>query len=241
MSKKAPFPPGMTFKPARSLTKPLKEALKSLAFKYTKLGAPTYPYNLEPIQLALLINEIERLKSTNGNILEIGVARGMTTRFLCQHIRQQKIEHTLRLYAIDTFSSFTQSDLDFEVSKRGKDSSEMKGFAYNDYDIWAKHFSEYPFLEAIKADCSTLDYSIFSPIKLALLDVDLYLPTKNTLPKLYDSLAIGGAIVVDDVMDNATYDGAYQAFVEFCDVYDLAPKIIGNKCGVIYKLNSDAV
>ena len=45
----------------------------------------------------------------------------------------------------------------------------------------------------------------------------------------------GGVIFVDDVLDNTAYDGAYQAYMEFCNENKIQPKIIGNRCGVIYK------
>ncbi len=219
-----------------SLLKPVREAAKLFAFRHTKLGAPRYPYNnVEPIQLAALVNELERLKHVQGNIVEIGVARGMTTRFLCQHILNQKLEKTLTLYAVDTYGSFSQEDLAYEVSERGKSLFELRGFAYNDYEVWKRNFAEYPFVRAIKSDCSLVDYRKIAPIKLSFLDVDLYLSTKKTLPKLYEATVVGGAILVDDVLNNTTYDGAYQAYMEFCEEMAIEPKVIGNKCGVIYK------
>lgn len=221
-----------------NLIKSIQEATKSFAFKYTTLGVPTYRYNIEPIQLAALINEIERLKDVKGNIVEIGVARGLTTRLLCQHIVNQKLNSTLTLYAIDTFASFTEADLNYEVQKRGKILPELKAFAYNDFEVWKKNFQQYPFVQAIQSDCSVVDYSKIGPIKLAFLDVDLYLPTKKTLIKLYEALVDGGVILVDDVLANNKYDGAYQAYMEFCDEYKIEPLVIGNKCGLIYKNKS---
>lgn len=218
-----------------SLIKSLKETTKAFVFKHTKFAAPSYRYNIEPIQLTYLINEIEKFKDVKGSVIEIGVARGLTTRFLCEHIRKQKIEHTTTLYAIDTFDSFTQADLDFEVRERGKAMAELTAFGYNDFAVWSKNFADFPFVIPVKADCSTVDYNALSPIKLVFLDVDLYLPTKNTLPKLFDALISGGAIVCDDVLNDNVYDGAYQAYMEFCEERGFKPEIIGNKCGVIRK------
>ena len=135
-----------------NLFKSVKEAAKSFAFKYTNLAVPTYRYNIEPIQLAALINEIERLKDLKGNIVEIGVARGLTTRLLCQHIVNQKLGATLTLYAVDTFDSFTPEDLEYEVQKRGKLLPELKAFGYNDFDVWKKNFVQFPFVKAIQSD-----------------------------------------------------------------------------------------
>ena len=44
------------------LKKLIKEQLKKLLFKYTKIGAPFYSYNLDPLQLAEIINSLEQVK-----------------------------------------------------------------------------------------------------------------------------------------------------------------------------------
>jgi len=71
-------------------------------------------------------------------MVEIGVARGLTSRLLCQHIVNQKLESSLTLYAKDTFDSFTPEDLEYEVQKRGKLLPELKAFGYNDFEVWKK-------------------------------------------------------------------------------------------------------
>jgi O-methyltransferase len=210
------------------------EVAKKFAFRHTSFAGPRYSYCVEPIQLTTLINEIERLKPVRGCVVEIGVARGMTTRFLAEHFIRNKISDT-KIYAIDTFSSFTEDDLQHEVNVRGKSLTALKRFSYNDYEVWAKNFSEFPFVRPIKTDCAAYDYSVLKPIKLAFLDVDLYIPTKKTLPKLYENLVEGGVILIDDVLNNRTYDGAYQAYTEYCSEKNIVPTFIGNKCGVIRK------
>lgn len=217
------------------MLKPLTEIAKSFAFTHTKLGVPRYPYGLEPIQLATLVMELDRLGKVAGNLVEVGVARGMTTRFLAQHIQCQHLENSLLYYAIDTFDSFTDSDLKYEVERRGKPLLDLHTFSYNNFEIWKANFTAFPFVKAVKSDCSIFDYATIAPIKLSLLDVDLYLPTKRTLPKLYEATVGGGVILVDDVRSHVTYDGVYYAYMEFCAERGLAPKVIGNKCGVIYK------
>jgi hypothetical protein len=218
----------------QKLLKPLVGIAKKIAFKHTSIGAPTYAYNIEPIQLATLINELERLRTFSGCIVEIGVARGMTTRFIAQHLVDQKRLHET-VYAMDTFASFMELDLDYEVSHRGKSLSDLKGFEYNDFKAWSRNFKDHPFVMPIQTDCSVFDYRKLGPIKLAFLDVDLYLPIKTTLPILFDCLIPEGVILVDDVMPNMTYDGAYQAYMEFCGERAIQPVVIGNKCGIIRK------
>jgi hypothetical protein len=185
--------------------------------------------------MAAIINEIERLKDIQGNIVEIGVARGLTTRLICEHLILQQMHEKQTLFALDTFSSFTERDLQFEIEKRGKTRNELLGFAYNDYEIWKRNFLDFAFVKAIQTDCVDFDYRRISPIKLVFLDVDLYLPTTKTLPKVYEQLVKGGVILVDDVKNKTEWDGAYQAYIEFCQSIGISPKIIGNKCGLIYK------
>jgi len=216
------------------LPKPILAFLRRIAFRHLKMGGPKYDYNLEPIQLATIIFELERLKSIKGNILEIGVARGMATRFICEHILLNPSFDGL-LIAIDTFESFTEDDLSFEVNKRGKKLAELKEFDFNDFNVWSSYFKKFDFVRPIKSDCSIVEYEKLQPIKLTLLDVDLYIPTIKTLRKVYDNTIDGGVIIVDDVKDNVRYDGAYQAYMEFCAELNIEPKIVGNKCGLIYK------
>jgi hypothetical protein len=53
-----------------SLLKSLKETTKALVFKHTKFAAPSYRYNIEPIQLAYLINEIEKFTNSKAHIID---------------------------------------------------------------------------------------------------------------------------------------------------------------------------
>ena len=113
--------------------------------------------------------------------------------------------------------------LPMKSSKEGKAASELDKFRYNDYEVWKKNFTEFGFLKAIQADCSKFDFSTIAPIKLAFLDVDLYLPTRNALPNVYDQLLEGGVILVDDVTPNQHFDGSYQAYMEFVEKLGKSP------------------
>ena len=87
------------------MTNILKEYIKKFIFRHTNFAKPTYAYNVEPVQLTELIKSIDALASVKKNtIIEIGVARGMTTRFLAEHISLKN--YNLDYFCIDTFSSF---------------------------------------------------------------------------------------------------------------------------------------
>ncbi len=211
-----------------------KELVKKFVFRHTRFGAPTYPYNVDPIQLATVVNELERLRDTDGAIVEIGVARGMTTRFICEHLVQSD-QSGQRVFALDTFASFSSSDVQHEIESRGKRQEELRAFAYNDFEVWKKNFEQYPFVTAFQAGCSTFDYSRLGVIKLAFLDVDLYLPTKRALERIYPVLSNDGTILVDDVRRNSSWDGAEQAYREFCQEHGITPSMVGARCGMIRK------
>lgn len=125
----------------------LVEPLKRLVFKYTPFGAPNNPYNVDPIQLATIINELVRMQYTLGTVVEIGVARGMTTRFMAEHLVSLGINNQ-EIFAIDTFNAFVKNDIDYEVSRRDKNRNELTNFNYITYDKWRKNFSQYSICKA---------------------------------------------------------------------------------------------
>ena len=212
-----------------------KEFSKKIIFRFTNFANPKYDYNIEPAQLLELLTSIDNFESKTQKsiIVEVGVARGMTTRFLSGHISLKN--YNLDYFCIDTFSSFTNKDLNFEITKRGKAGKELLGFSYNDYTKWKNNFKKFNFIKPIQKDCSNFDFSTIAPINLCFLDVDLYLPTKNTLNKIWPHMAENSSIIVDDVADNNQWDGAYQAFMEFVNENKLNYYLVGNKCGVIKK------
>ena len=212
-----------------------KEFSKKIIFRFTNFANPKYDYNIEPAQLLELLTSIDNFasKTQKSIIVEVGVARGMTTRFLSEHISLKN--YNLDYFCIDTFSSFTNKDLNFEITKRGKAGKELLGFSYNDYTKCKNNFKKFNFIKPIQKDCSNFDFSTIAPINLCFLDVDLYLPTKNTLNKIWPHMAENSSIIVDDVADNNQWDGAYQAFMEFVNENKLNYYLVGNKCGVIKK------
>ena len=209
--------------------------IKLLIYRCFNIRSPNYPYMIEPSQLALLVNELDKLKDSESSVIEIGAFRGMTTRFLCEHITRQNLNN-ISYWAIDTFNSFTKEDVDFEVTERGKKRPSISsGFIVNDFEVFKKNFKHYPFLNVIKDNCTEVNFEVMKPIKLVFLDVDLYQPTIKVLRRIFSLLEEGGVIIVDDVMENNTWDGAYQAYMDFCKELNISPEIIGNKSGIIRK------
>jgi predicted O-methyltransferase YrrM len=211
----------------------LESIIKKLAFKYfRRLTAPKYPYLIEPIQISNIILSLEKLKNIKGSILEIGVARGMTSYLIAEHI-STKTNPKEKFYCIDTFESFTEEDIEFEVKNRKKDKNKLNAFNYNDYHIWKKNFEQFTFLSAIKSDVKKFDFSQVAPIKFCFLDVDLYQPTLVALENMEKHLHPEAIIMLDDIVDDNRWDGAFQAANEFVEKRNLILKRFGNKGGSI--------
>ena len=100
---------------------------------------------------------------------------------------------------------------------------------------FGKNFSSFPFVKAVKTDISEYSISEGEIVDIVLADVDLYLPTKSILEKFYNKLTPGGLILVDDVMTNSRWDGAHQAYYDFCKDNGIEPSVLGRKCAVIEK------
>jgi len=75
-------------------------------------------FGTNPDQLSWLVQAIHatRGNSPAGSIVEVGVARGMTSAFLLEHMKQTGDRRPY--VCIDTFSGFLEADVDHEVKMR---------------------------------------------------------------------------------------------------------------------------
>jgi O-methyltransferase len=193
-----------------------------------------YSYQFTPAQLCFLCSCIEQTRSLPGPIIEAGVSRGFTTIFLNKHLDTLGIERSY--LALDTFAGFLQTDVDYEVRKRGKPASfTWKGFNNNRREWFDRsmRLSGVNRVRSIECDVATAQYP--DEISFCLLDVDLYLPTKAALARIYPKMAKGGILVVDDCAnDGGVFDGAGLAQREFCQENGLTPVVVNGKLGVFY-------
>ena len=90
-------------------------------------------------------------------------------------------------------------------------------------------------VESIECDAAKFEFDRLGPIAFALLDVDLYLPMIDILPKLYRNLSAGGIILVDDCMRHELWDGALAAYEEFVAHTGIEHNIVLEKIGIIRK------
>lgn len=219
----------------------MKNFIKNLKGEFRYLPAlrkhfyPRYTYNFTAPQLCFLCHSLSETKQVKGSILEIGCARGETTIFLNNYLKNCGIDK--EYIAIDTFSGFVKEDIEYEQKFRGKSSS-YRSFRVNkkkwfDGTLQQNGISN---VISIQADINQYDLSRHYPISFALLDVDLYRPMKKSLPELYQALESGGIIIVDDCDENDDrWDGSDQAYKEFMEEIGQPIEIVYGKLGVIRK------
>jgi O-methyltransferase len=217
--------------------KPMKSLVRSIVYATPlfRYFAPRYRSTYVPAHLCRLIDLLNQTIDIPGSIIEVGCFTGETTIWLNRHMEDLQIKKPY--YALDTFGGFSDSDLAYEVTKRGKKLSEISGFTSNSKSRFDKTMRLNGFHEviSIQADAAKFDYSTVSPISFALVDLDLYLPMKSALKEVFSVLSSGGIMVVDDCDPNTHYDGAHQAFGEFVSSHNLTHRIDLSRLGVVVK------
>ncbi|MHA1547471.1 MAG: TylF/MycF/NovP-related O-methyltransferase [Alphaproteobacteria bacterium] len=186
-----------------------------------------------PAQMVFLAAEIKRASALEGTIIEAGCAYGGTTIFLAKYL--EELGSAQAYVAIDTFSGFLPEHTEYEISHRGKGRGLHGAFSTND-EIWFRRSltaAGITNVRVVQADASRFDYDSLSPVAFALLDIDLYLPVRDALPRIYAALGPDGTIVVDDCKPGGPWDGALQAYEEFCEANGLQQDIRHEKLGII--------
>jgi len=217
----------------------MKTALRQLLARTEVRGImsrvlPRYEYNFTPPQLIFLCDCLERTRDLPGTVVEIGCATGRTTIFLNKYL--ESVDIRKRYVCIDTFEGFTESDVQHEVQSRGKSD---RGYetSWKDWsnELFARTmtYNKLDSVEVVQADIGTYDCSGLGAPSFCLIDVDLYIPVKKSLEKIYGLMPKGAIIVVDDCSANHKYDGARQAYCEFVKQCGLPERYHLHKLGVI--------
>lgn len=216
----------------------LKSLMKDIVIRCDLLSAayllPSYNYNFQPAHLAFLCECIDRTRALPGPIVEVGCDAGWTTVFLNKHMDFSKIEKSY--FCIDTFSGFTPDDIRYERQRRGKDPTFPSGAFSRNKKEWfdrTMQINGIKRVRSIQGDVNRYDFEGIKDVSVCLIDVDLYLPVKAALEKVYGRMAAGGVLVVDDCAPDSPFDGALQAYREFVEAHRLPEKIILEKLGVI--------
>lgn len=204
-----------------------------------RLMAPSYPYKINPGQLAAMVGLIDATRSSGGAVAEIGVAQGDSSVFFLEHMATTGDARLLWLF--DTFEGFTRSSVEHEVKVRGKGkmADEYERFRYGDEKRFARNLREagYSNFRTVRGDASAFDWSTVGPLGAVLLDIDLYQPTIAILEVIWPRLVPGGGVVLDDCVAGSAWDGSLQAYEEFIGRHGLPFERVGYK-GAIVRKNS---
>lgn len=219
------------------LTRAVRTIIKDISLKASRNRElfRLYPYMFSPAQLIFVTDCIKSVGSVPGSFVEIGCAYGATTVFLNKFMSDSKELAERNYYAIDTFQSFVAEHADYEIQNRGKPPSIKKRFKENKKAWFDKSMAVHGVkrVKSIECDATQFDLSSVAPIAFCLIDVDLYIPVKDLLPKVFSAMSSGGIIIVDDCQPDQMWDGALQAYEEFSRERNLPMEIALEKLGVV--------
>ena len=201
-----------------------------------------YPYMYTPSQLAYMTALLTETEDVPGNVIEVGCAAGATTVFFARHLYDLGSQR--RIYAYDTFSGFSSEDIDYELNSRAVDipRTQLGGFQINSFR-WVERSillnRKIVPVVLTKADATTHQFKELDSVSFALIDVDIYRPTANSLAQLWPRLSNEGVIVVDDCQGGAAgpragkFGGGHAALVDFANEHAIHVDYVENKLGVI--------
>ena len=148
--------------------------------------------------------------------MEVGCFFGGTAAIASRMMKNLGISK--RYVAIDTFTGFVPDHFDRDAAQ-GVSEKRRDDFRADEQTVrrlllfWGA-----PDVEVLKADVATLDDNeLPDSISLALVDVDLEIPTYEGLRRVTPRLSPGGLVLVDDCNEGAEWTGAkrgYQRFVQ---------------------------
>lgn len=210
----------------------LRERAKYVAYRTPVLRramAPTYPYKVNPAQLAAMVSLIDATRGSGAAVAEVGVAQGDSSVFLLEHLVTTGDERLLQLF--DTFEGFTADSVEVEIRERGKDAREYDKFRYGDEERFVRNLNAagYRNFRTVKGDASAFDWSSLGGVAAVLLDIDLYAPTLAVLEQVFPLLVSGGGVVLDDCLPDSPWDGSLQACEEFCSAHGVEWERVGLK------------
>jgi O-methyltransferase len=206
-------------------------SLKTGILRRTCFGI--YPYMFTPRQLFFLTDCVRATRDVPGCLVEAGCAFGATTVFLNKFLQEENIRKPY--IAIDTFSGFVPRQVEYEISERHNDLKDLRDLFSNNRRSWFEQSVSMAGITNVRSVCcdvTEFNFTSLEAIALCLVDLDLYLPIIDILPKIYAQLSPGGIIVVDDCK-RGPWDGALQAYTEFCAEKGIRPEVRCAKLGLI--------
>lgn len=159
-----------------------------------------------------IIDFVNNISKVNGDIIEFGVWNGNTSLLMKKVIDNLKIKK--KIYLFDHFLGLNQIS--------SKDKKKFKGMYQGNLSLIKDliRFFDFTNIEIIKEDAMNLNHNYFRGKKfcLAIIDVDLYEPTKKILEAIHKHIPKGGLIVFDEA-NKKNFPGEKLAMNEFLNNY----------------------
>ena len=198
-----------------------------------------YRYAFTPAQLSCLTGLVTEAVARPGDLLEVGCYRGYTTVWLNRHL--DEVAPGRRYHVVDTFGGFVAEDVQYERGMRGKNTRDdrraLAKFTINSRK-WVEATLRENGIDRVEVHETPVQDWAMPPdaqFCFALIDVDLYLPTKAALESIWPRMCVGGVIVVDDCAEHHVFDGSRQALQEFCRSHGTDFELVEGKLGVLRK------
>jgi SAM-dependent methyltransferase len=201
-----------------------------------KQGLLRYWYQFSPAQLIYLCETAEACASLGGCFVEAGCAEAHSTIFINRYLRDKGISPDY--LCIDTFAGFVDEHVAHEITVRGKAAYRRSYGRFRDNSKAAVDAAlARNGLTNVRTEVADVArYPFAGPIAWCLLDVDLYKPIQAALPRIWSALLPQGVLIVDDCSASAPqWDGALQAYNEFCRDTGQDPLVVAGKLGVLTK------
>lgn len=162
-------------------------------------------------------------RDVDGAVVEIGCYLGGTAALASRMMRNLGIAK--RYLAIDTFTGFVPDHFDVDAA-RGVSDERRDEFRADEQTVRRLlRFWGADEVEVLKADVATLDEDdLPGSVSLALVDVDLEVPTYEGLRLATARLGPGGLVLVDDCNEGAEWTGAKRGYQRFVQDHGLPEK-----------------
>jgi predicted O-methyltransferase YrrM len=171
-----------------------------------------YESQLSQAQLDVLLRLLDA--DVPGDIVECGVYRGGTTALMAKHLQRRGIKKTI--HALDSFAGFKSDSVEAEI-EQGLETEAREAFRGTSADYLRNKLKALGLAHMVRVVPGFFEETLESmrgPFSLALIDCDLEGPVEYCLNTLWDRMAPGGSLVVDDYA-NSGYPGARVAAERF--------------------------
>lgn len=137
-----------------------------------------------------IVNSLE----LQGDIVELGVYKGGSCKFMCEIFSALRPQSTKQIFAFDTFEGHAH------ISSHDGARHKLGHFKTDGIESVARYVSNTRalFIQGDASETFPEWIKIGKQISFAHIDMDVYRPTADCLPFVYDRLVRGGSILLDD-------------------------------------------